>query len=59
MARGHDQPNPALIIEGLQRPQPSKCVQGQDYPVLVSAVEALQSRDKGTHRDYGTHNSNR
>ena len=47
MARGHDQPNPALIIEGSQRPQPSKRVQGRDYPVFAS--EELQKRDKGTY----------
>lgn len=46
MARGHDQPNPALIIEGPRRPQPSKRVQGQDYP--VSVIEKLQKRDRGT-----------
>ena len=47
MARGHDQPNPALIIEGSRRPQPSKRVQGRDYPVFAS--EELQKRDKGTY----------
>jgi hypothetical protein len=47
MARGHDQPNPALIIEGSRRPQPSKRVQGHDYP--VSALEELKKRDKGTY----------
>ena len=41
MAQGHDQPNPALIIEGSRRPQPSKHVQGCDYP--VSALEELQN----------------
>ena len=47
MARGHDQPDPALIIEGPQWPQPSKRVQGHDYP--VSALEKLQKHDKGTY----------
>ena len=47
MARGHDQPNPALIIKGPRRLQPSKRVQGRDYP--VSALEELQTRDKGTY----------
>ena len=52
MARGHDQPNPDLIIEGPRRPQPSKRVQGRDYP--VSALEELEERrDKGTY--YSTH----
>jgi hypothetical protein len=45
MARGHDRPNPALIIEGPRRPQPSKRVQGHDYP--VSALEEIQKRNKG------------
>lgn len=53
MARGHDQPNPALIIEGARRPQPSKRVQGDDYP--VSALKELQKRDKGTY--FGMHSS--
>ena len=48
MARGHDQPNPALIIEGPRRLQPSKRMQGRDYP--VSALEELQKRDKGTYQ---------
>ena len=47
MAREHDQPDPALIIEGSRRPQPSKRIQGCDYP--VSALEELQKRDKGTY----------
>jgi hypothetical protein len=54
MAREHDQPNPALIIEGSRRPRPSKRVQGHDYP--VSALEELQKRDKGT--NYSSHISN-
>ena len=51
MARGHDQPDPALIVEGSRRHQPSKRVQGEDYP--VSALEVLQKRDRGTY--CGTH----
>ena len=43
MARGqHDQPNPDLIVEGSRRVQPSKRVQGQDYPITVS-----DQRNKG------------
>ena len=45
MAQGHYQPNLALIIEGSQQPQPSKHIQGCDYP--VSALEELQKRDTG------------
>ena len=44
MARGHDQPNLALIIEGSR---PSKRIQGHDYP--VTALEELQKRGKGTY----------
>lgn len=47
MAREHDQPDPTLIIKGPRRPQPSKRVQGDDYP--ISALEELQKRDKGTY----------
>ena len=45
MARGqHDQPNPNLIIEGSQKSNPSKRVQGQDYP--TTAIEELDQRNK-------------
>ncbi|KIL69003.1 hypothetical protein M378DRAFT_176564 [Amanita muscaria Koide BX008] len=40
----HDQPNLSLIVEGLRKPQPSKHIQGQDYPVL--ALEELCEREK-------------
>ena len=46
MARGHDQPNLALIIDGRRQHQPSKRIQGEDYP--VSALEELQKRDRGS-----------
>jgi hypothetical protein len=53
MARGHDQPNPALIIEGPRRPQPSKRVQGDDYP--ISVLEELQKRDRGAYHNCDTY----
>ena len=43
--RQHDQPNPNLIVEGSRKVQPSKRVQGQDYPTTV--LEELDQRNKG------------
>ena len=46
MAYGEkDRPDPTLIIEGSRRPQPSRRVQGQDYP--KTALEELKERKKG------------
>ena len=45
MARGHDQPNLALIIDGRPQHQPSKHIQEDDYP--VSALEELQITETG------------
>jgi hypothetical protein len=45
MRGGHDQPDPSLIVEGSRRPQPSKRVQGSDYP--ITPLEELRSRGKG------------
>ena len=46
MARGeHDHPDPTLIIEGSQRPQPSKRIQGYNYP--ITPLEELCAQDKG------------
>ncbi|KIL54867.1 hypothetical protein M378DRAFT_182392 [Amanita muscaria Koide BX008] len=42
--REHDRPNLNLIIEGSRKVQPSKRIQGQDYP--VTALQELQERDK-------------
>jgi hypothetical protein len=45
MARGqHNQPNPNLIVEGSQRIQPSKGIQGDDYP--TTALEELDQHNK-------------
>lgn len=45
MARGeHDRPDPSLIVEGSRRVQPSKRIQGHDYP--ITPLEELRS--KGT-----------
>ena len=34
MARGeHDRPDPFLIVEGSRRSNPTKCIQGDDYPI--------------------------
>jgi hypothetical protein len=46
MAHGeHDRPDPSLIVEGSRRQQPSKCVQGHDYP--ITPLEKLSVRSKG------------
>ncbi len=47
MAHGeHDKPDPTLIIEGPWRAHPSKHIQGQGYPIIIS--EELRERgDKG------------
>ena len=46
MARGeHDRPDPSLIVEGPRRQQPSKRVQGHDYP--ITALEELHVHSKG------------
>jgi hypothetical protein len=46
MARGeHDRPDPTLIIEGSRRPQPSKRIQGHNYP--ITPLQELHTRDKG------------
>jgi hypothetical protein len=44
--RQHDQPNPELIVEGSRKVQPSKRVQGEDYPTTL--LEELGQRNKGT-----------
>jgi hypothetical protein len=41
----HDLLDPTLIIKGSWRPQPSKRVQGYDYP--ITPLEELCAQDKG------------
>ena len=46
MARGeHDRPDPSLIVEGSRRTNPSKRIQGDDYP--ITPLEELRVRSKG------------
>ena len=48
MARGeHDRPDPSLIVEGTRRTNPSKRIQGDDYP--ITPLEELCARKKGMH----------
>jgi hypothetical protein len=48
MARGeHDRPDPSLIVEGTRRTNPSKRIQGDDYP--ITPLEELRVRSKGTY----------
>ena len=49
--RQHDQPNPNLIVEGSQKIQPSKRVQGHDYPTTV--LEGLDQCNKGQSYKFG------
>ncbi len=56
MARGeHDRPDPSLIVQGSRRPQPSRCIQGDDYP--VTPLEELQVRSKGMYSPCATSHS--
>jgi len=43
----HDRPDPSLIVEGTRRLHPSKCMQGNDYP--ITPLEELHVRSKGTY----------
>src|ERR1700689_332106 len=44
MVRGHDQPDPSLIIQGSRQVQVSKRGQGKDYP--LTALEELKERQR-------------
>ena len=45
MVRGeHDRPDPSLIVEGTRRTNPSKRIQGDDYP--ITPLEELELRER-------------